>query len=311
MPGTGCNHAESTRLFRPSGAVLIYNPKAGRMRRRTARQLRDARRELERAGISVTEQPTVRVGDATCLARSAVASGAELIIACGGDGTINEVVCGMAHSAVPLAVLPAGTANILAREIRLPLSIAGAARSIPSSRPQRLSLGCAGSRYFLLMAGVGFDARVVQRVSARYKSFLGMSTYILEAVRQALCIRPVPFILSNGEHRHQATFACISKSQHYGPIKMVREANLFSGQFYVYCFPSRSGLGYFRYALAVLSGTAHRLPDVSRFAATQIRCEPVDSEGGEVFLQVDGELVGQLPCDIKVVPDALTLLVPS
>src|SRR5262249_16751126 len=148
-----------------------------------------------------------------------------LVIVCGGDGTINEVVGGMAHSRVPLAVLPAGTANVLAREIGLPLGVREAARAIASCRPQRLALGCVDSRYFLLMAGIGFDAGVVRQVNAQHKKLLGMTTYILQAIRNALLQNPVPFVISGGDWECRATFACIAKAQHYGPLKMVREAN--------------------------------------------------------------------------------------
>jgi diacylglycerol kinase (ATP) len=273
--------------------------------------MKAATHEFEQAGIVVTGQQTTRPGEATHLARSAVQAGVDLVIACGGDGTINEVVCGMAHSRVPLAILPAGTANVLAREISLPLNIAAAARAIPSSTPQRLALGRVGSRYFLLMAGVGFDARVVKQVNGHSKKFLGMGSYIAEAIREALFGTPVPFLLSTATERHRATFACIARSRHYGPIKMIREANLYSEQFYIYCFHSENRFRYFRYALAVLRGNAHSLPDVSRFAASEIRCEPAGQDGQQVFLQVDGESAGELPCAIQIVPDALTLLVPA
>ena len=228
----------------------------------------------------------------------------------GGDGPINEAVCGMARSAVPLAILPGGTANVLAREIGLPLDIPSAAKQLLSCTPRRLSLGLAGSRYFLLMAGVGFDARVIQAVSAHHKKTFGMATYIFEALRQGLFHAPLPFMLKSAAHSCLSTFACIAKAQHYGPIRMAREADLFSNQFFVYCFHSRSRLRYVLYALALLSGKLDRLSDVSRFAATEITCAPASS-ADPVYLQVDGELLGLLPYKITIVPDALTLLVPS
>jgi YegS/Rv2252/BmrU family lipid kinase len=297
-------------LIKPSTAVLIYNPNAGRLRRRTYSKLFTIQRELERIGFRPSVQPTAGPGDGTHLAGKAVQAGAELIIACGGDGTINEVACGMVHSQVPLSILPAGTANVLAREIGLPFELEAAVRMIPASKPRRLSLGRAGSRYFLLMAGVGFDAKVVRHVNGHAKKFLGMMTYVLQAAHQALFDAPVPFTISTEGAGYQGTFACISKSQHYGPIKIVREADLFSGQFYVYCFQSTNRFRYFSYGLAVLMGTASQLPDVCRFAATEIHCDLATPDSAPVFLQIDGEFAGQLPCVIKVVPDALTLLVP-
>lgn len=294
-----------------STAVLISNPEAGRKHPLRARRIQAAKRELETIGISVTEWKTTKPGDATYLARDAVSTGAQLIVVCGGDGTINDAVCGMAHTRIPLAILPGGTANVLARELGLPLDIPAASRLISRSTPRRVALGCAGGRYFLLMAGVGFDARVVLGVNKRLKNLFGMATYVMEAVRQLFLEPPRPFVVSVDGIRHEVTFACISKSQYYGPIRMVREADLFSDQFYTYCFHSESRFRYFLYALAVLCGNPARLPDFSGFRAARIHCEQIASRENNIFFHVDGEPTGQLPCTFEIVPDALTLLVPE
>jgi diacylglycerol kinase family enzyme len=117
-------------------------------------------------------------------------------------------------------------------------------------------------------------------------------------------------VLTDGTRSHQFTFACVAKSRHYGPIKMVQEADLFREEFFVYGFHSENRLRYFLYALAVLSGTTKRLADVSCFATRQLLCRGVKGHGDAIFLQTDGELAGAIPCSITAVPDALTLLVP-
>src|SRR3972149_90539 len=104
-------------------AALIYNPAAGRGRRRGERGAASAPPPLAPYGVRVTRIPTPGPGSATELAREEVAAGRDLIIACGGDGTINEVVNGMAGSPVPLAILPAGTGNVLGTHPRLPWGI--------------------------------------------------------------------------------------------------------------------------------------------------------------------------------------------
>ena len=91
---------------------------------------------------------------------------------------------------------------------------------------------------------------------------------------------------------------------------MVREADLFSDRFFIYCFHSENPLRYFLYAWAILTGRQSQLADVTMFPAQQVRCEEIDSQKEQVYLQVDGEFVGPLPCTIEIVPDALTLLVP-
>ena len=292
-------------------AVLIYNPQAGRRRRLRPQQIRTATEELERNGVSVQTQATTGPGSGTELACDAIQNGADLIVVCGGDGTINEVVCGMAHSCVPLAVLPCGTANVLARELRLPRDMRAAARAIPSATPRRLALGLAGNRYFLLMAGVGFDAQIIYKLALRWKNLLGIGSYVLETIRQVLFEPKKAFVVSTEDRQMEATFACTSKSRHYGPFHMVREADLFSESFFVYCFRSRNRLRYFLYSLALLTGRLDRLADVVRFPARKVRCEAIGSSPKKILFQVDGELAGWLPCTIEMVPDALTLLVPA
>jgi YegS/Rv2252/BmrU family lipid kinase len=292
-------------------AVLIFNPQAGRKRRQRARQIELAKRELEHSGVKVELFETAGPGEGAAVARQAIQSGAELVVVCGGDGTINDVVCGMAHSRVPLAVLPGGTTNVLARELGLPLDIAAAARLISRSEPRRVALGKVGRRYFLLMAGVGFDARVIHKINSNAKKMFGMASYVMEAVRQLVFEPPEPFLVHSEGRSHRATFVCVSRSQHYGPFKMVREADLFSDRFFLYCFHSENPLRYFQYAWAILAGRQSQLADVSMFPAHQVRCERIASQKKEIFLQVDGEFAGPLPCTIEIVPDALTLLVPS
>ena len=233
-----------------------------------------------------------------------------MIVVCGGDGTINDVVCGMAHSKVPLAVLPGGTANVLARELGLPLDIAAAARLIPQSVPRRLALGRVGKRYFVVMAGVGFDAHVVRNLNGGWKRLFGMATYVMEGLRLLVFDPPRPFILSAEHRRHEVTFACISRAQFYGPVRMVREANLLSDQFYVYGFSSSSPFRYLLYTLALLTARHTRLPDFCGFPAQKVHCEQLANNQNQISLQVDGEFAGELPCTIEIVSDALTLLMP-
>ncbi len=300
---------DAPRRYR--NAVLIYNPKAGRRRWRRPKQIRAVVEALERSGMAVSAWPTPNPGAGTELARQAVQAGVDLIVVCGGDGTINEVVRGMAQSQVALAILPGGTANGLARELGLPLEIPAAARAILSSAPRRVSLGRAGDRFFILMAGAGLDGQVLYKLGWRWKQWFGIASYVFETLRQALFRRLTPFVISTGRQRHQVSFAIVSKSQHYGPFRMVREADLFSDRFCVYGFHSERGLRYLLYALAVLTGRSAAVYDISRFPAQKVCCEPIPSERKKVYFQVDGELAGTLPCTMEIVPDALTLLVPT
>lgn len=311
-PGTQTNPENLAGIGPHSKAVLLVNPGAGRGKRLRPRQIREARQELESAGIAVAVEEIGGGRDGSDLARAAVDQGADLIIVCGGDGTINHVIRGMVPSRVPLAVLPGGTANMLARELGIPLRIVDAARGIPTSIPRRISLGSAGGRLFISLAGIGFDARVVRALNAQWKAAFGIGSYVMETLRQLLFASPIPlFSISADGLRQQATFVCVSKSQHYGPIRAIPQANLFSDQFYVYSFQSQSRWRYLHYAAAMLAHRKSSLPAFSEFPARRIDCEPIRPEEGAVFFQVDGELVGSLPCRIEIVPDALTVLTPG
>src|SRR5579862_820253 len=124
-------------------ALLIYNPTSGRRRHRRFADVEQAARVLKDAGIATELAPTTAPGSATDVARKAVEQRRGMVIACGGDGTINEIVNGLAGSDVPMALLPAGTANILAKELGVPWDIPHAARLIPSGIVRRIALGLA------------------------------------------------------------------------------------------------------------------------------------------------------------------------
>jgi len=311
-PGTQTNPENLTGIGPNPNAILLVNPGAGRRKRLRPRQIREAKQELESAGIAVAVEEIGEGRDGSERARTAVEQGADLIIVCGGDGTINHVIRGMVPSRVPLAVLPGGTANMLARELGIPLRIVDAARGILTSVPRRISLGSAGGRLFISLAGIGFDARVIQALNANWKAAFGIGSYVMETLRQLCLISPNPlFTIFADGLRQQASFVCVSKSQHYGPIRAIPQANLFSDQFYVYSFQSQSRWRYLHYAAAILANRKFSLPAFSEFPARRIDCELIRPEEGDVFFQVDGELAGSLPCRIEIVPDALTVLTPG
>ena len=151
-----------------TNALLIYNPTSGRRRHRRFAEIEQSVRILKEAGISTELAPTSGRGNAKEIARHAVEQGRGMVIACGGDGTSNEIINGLAGSQVPLALLPAGTANILAKELGIPWDIPRAARLISDGVIRRIALGVAipvngnhstevprEGRYFLCVGGAG------------------------------------------------------------------------------------------------------------------------------------------------------------
>ncbi|MCH7985271.1 MAG: diacylglycerol kinase family lipid kinase [Acidobacteria bacterium] len=296
----------ATPRFR--NAALIYNPLSGRLRWKRQRDLDRATHLLDAYGIRIVRIPTTGAGSATALAREQVAAGRDLIIACGGDGTVNEVVNGMAGSRVPLALLPAGTGNVLAKELGLPWDIWRAAEYIPAGEVRRIALGRAGERYFICMAGVGVDANIVYRLSVKTKLSLGMLAYWIESFRQLLEYEFPLFSVRVEGQSFQAALLVVSRTKNYGgPVQLTRRADLFSDEFEVCLFQRRNRFLYLLYFLALQAGLLERFRDVHFLRTRRVEAQPGNQR---IQVQVDGELAGALPMDFVIVPEALSLLVP-
>ena len=270
---------------------------------------------LRTAGHDLVLAPTPGPGAAAALAREWVERGAGLILACGGDGTINEVAEGMVHSSVPLGILPAGTANVLAHEIGLGRTAPKAAAQLAACVPRRISLGRvwtggdARSRHFLCMAGAGLDARMVYNVSGPLKDKTGKLAYVAAAIALAGA-RLAEFEAVVDGRCYTCSFALIAKVRNYaGDFAIARSVTLFDDTFEVVLFQGRLAAGYLRYLIGVVALKQNaRMPGVTTLRAREVALRaPSDSR---VHVQVDGEYAGRLPARIEVVPDALTLLVP-
>jgi YegS/Rv2252/BmrU family lipid kinase len=242
------------------------------------------------------------------LAQKAVADKVDLVIAAGGDGTVNEIACGLALSAVPLAVLPCGTANVLAKEIRLPNRILEAVDAIPRLKPMRIALGKGGDRYFVMMAGVGIDAEIIYDLRAAVKRTFGVASFWMEALRHWTSYRFVSFFSNVDGKPYKCTFAIIGRASWYaGGVKITSRADLSANVFDVCLFQGRSRLDYLRYLSGVLAGTHPYFHDVKYLSGKLVEM----TSGVQIRVQMDGEIGGVLPMTFEVVPDALTLLVPS
>jgi YegS/Rv2252/BmrU family lipid kinase len=308
--------------------ILIYNPVAGRRPARREREVREAAAVLRQTGLEIDLAPTVRPAMAHELAQAAAARGVDVVLVCGGDGTINEVVNGLALSPVPLGILPGGTANIVARELRIPLHPVRAARDFPRWTPHRIALGharweeaqagtAAGEpasraccRHYISVAGIGFDAHIVYKLSAWLKKKFGVGAYVMEAFRRLPGYSFPSFSCRLDGLERQGTFAVIHRTRLYaGWLHMAPTAGLFRPRFAVCSFPSRSRWHYLLYALAVLARQHMRLRGVSLDNCTEVVCTPVDAST-TIRFELDGELAGVIPATFEIVPSALTLLVP-
>lgn len=248
------------------------------------------------------------------LAKHAIQQGCTLILAAGGDGTINEAVNGMAGSEVPFGALPAGTANVLANEVGLSNRPDRAAAQLLHAVPTRIALGALDRpghcrRHFVLMAGVGLDARIVYELDLNLKAKLGKLAYWHGGFRQLG--RPVPmFSIEVSGHKHTASFALITRVRNYGgDFEIARRIKLTESDFEIVIFENNAWYDYLRFFGAVVTNKLYETPGVSVYRATEAILSAPDSN--PIYVQTDGEAIGNIPARIRTIPNALTLLIPK
>jgi len=248
------------------------------------------------------------------IARQCVQEGADLILVAGGDGTVNEVMNGMVHSEVPLGVLPFGTANVLGNEMGLGRPDRVAAH-LSALAPARIALGLLmgeadrRQRYFLLMAGAGFDALIVHKVDEKMKTVVGKGAYWMAGFSQ-LGARLPEFNVDVDDRRYRSSFALASRVCNYGgDLEIARNVSLLDHNFELVLFEGTSTLPYIRYFLGVVTNRLQHVKGVTILHPRSVRFSAPDVEE-PIYVQADGELVTSLPATVSIVPRALTLLVP-
>lgn len=302
-------------------ALLIHNPNAGNGGQGRRTLLDEARRIFAAAGIQTDLAETTKAGDATEFAQRANEEKRQLVIACGGDGTLNEVVNGLAGQKnghrVPLALLPGGTANILAKELSLPWDIPSAAEMLVHGEVREIPLGLATplnepvkAKYFLSVAGAGPDGMIVYAVDLELKARVGMLAYWWQGAREALRYKFQHFRVTAAGKSIDSSLVVVGRTKHYGgPFKITTEADLYEDQFELLALTSQSGLRYLSYLPSLWLGKLRGTEGVHFWKADSIRCEPL--EKNPIYAQVDGEPLARLPVEFKIIPRALKLLVPS
>lgn len=274
--------------------AVIYNPGAGKGRREKVREVVEVVRKWGQ--VEVLE--TTRRGSAVELAREAARAGVEVVLACGGDGTVNEVVNGVVGTQTAVGVLPAGTANVLAMELGIPLDPVRAAWRLPEMTARWVALGrvtCQGAegRYFVLVCGAGVDAELMARTEALGKKRWRMAAYWLAGV--GMLGKRLETLRVEGS---ECTLALACRVQRVGGgLRVARESHLLDETMELVLFPSRSTWRYAGYVAAAVVG---------RVRESRVR-RRVEMEG-EARVEVDGEVVGRLPAVVDVVPAAVKLL---
>jgi diacylglycerol kinase (ATP) len=292
---------------------VVFNPAARGDKARRFRQ------QLTELGASCVLRPTTCAGDGRRLAAAAVRDGAVTVVAAGGDGTINEVLNGIAD--VPggleqtrLGVLPLGTANVFARELRLPLPWRRAWRAIQAGSERTVDLvrvtfvrgGQTHFRHFVQVAGAGLDARATEMVDWQWKKRVSFFAYVTAGLR-ALGEPQVPITVQTDERTVAGELVLLGNGRLYGgPFALFPSASMDDGRLNVRVFPQAN----LRLALTCLVGICTgRIGYVGRsldLTTTRLRL----SAASRVPLQIDGEYVGELPAEFEFEPRRLRVIGP-
>ena len=284
---------------------VICNPTAGRIH-----SLFDpALDTLKKLGVACESVKTSESGHAQRLAREAATSGRyDAVVAAGGDGTINEVIHGLADCAIPLGIIPLGTANVLALEIDLKFNPDSIARTIAFGETQDIHLGRVEGRLFFLMVSAGFDARVVQNTSAKLKKLIGKGAYAFSGFCQFFRAPASPFEVTVDGAKHPAAWVIVSNTRLYGgKFLLAPDAGLTNSGFSVVLFSGRGRWGLLKDLWEILCGRTGYSSRTKILQGTDITIEGDPSEP----VQADGDLAGTLPVTITSAPHRIKLIVPD
>jgi YegS/Rv2252/BmrU family lipid kinase len=306
-------------------AALIYNPVSGKPHVRREAQITAALAELRRGGVVADAIVTRAPGSAGEQARKAVAQGCDAVLACGGDGTVNEILQGMMGTEAAIGVVPLGTANALAIDLGLPAAADKAARMLLAAEPVRIAVGRisyyrrdgqAASRYFTVAAGIGPDAHLMYHLNAQLKRRYGYPVYVAEALR-VWATHSYPFFdvelcTDSGSRRERVSQVLAVRICDFGRMlrRLAPGAALRNNHLRLVLFKTRSRLQYLRYMTAVLFGFEPRIRDIEVLDAATVECRSPAGGDPRTYVEADGELLGTLPAKLEIVPDAVNLLMP-
>ena len=301
-------HAKVSYRLMKSSIILICNPAAKSM---SGAKIEKARRLLEQKDYRVELFLTKQRGEAEQLAKDAAKRAPAVIIAAGGDGTFNEVANGIAGSEIPMAILPLGTTNVLAKELCIPDTVEGALEVALKKTPKSVSLGRIAiirdaspvSRYFILMAGVGFDGETVFGINETFKKISGKGAYLYSGLKTLLRFAPEKLAVTVDRKTYTAYSVIVGNASKYGGhFKVTPDARLTEPILHVCLFKGRKRFDTFRYILGIVTGSHLKFADVEYLQAEQIAIK------GSAHIQIDGDYFGMTPAEISIVPNALRLV---
>jgi diacylglycerol kinase (ATP) len=307
-------------------ALLLYNPLSGGRRNRRLADVEAAASVLREAGVEAAISPTQGAARAQEQARQAIAEGCDTVFACGGDGTIHDLLQVMVGTPASLGVIPLGTGNTLAHDIRLPLTPVAAARAAVQSKIRRIAVGRVqyqdfsghpASRYFTVAVGIGVDAHLFYNLDPLVKRRFGMTSYYSRATWLWLT-HPLEHFQAeisgkSGTQQIPVSQLLAVRIRNFGGVlrELAPGASLDRQDLRLVLFRTRSRITYLRYILRGMVGARWQVGGIELADADHVECRLLpESAVSRIFVEADGELLGTLPAEISIVPDAVNLLVP-
>lgn len=310
-------------------AALIHNPFSGPNSKKRATVLREALAVIRGAGIEAELIEADATGSAAAHALEAVRRGFDTILACGGDGTVHEILQCLVGTPVALGVLPLGTANALAQNLGLGSSAVKAARAMLTALPTEIPIGrisytdAAGkpqSNYFIVAAGIGLDALLMSRPDPKLKRRFGYAMYVFEVLRiwatHAFPLFRAEFASAGCDTSRveEVSQVLAVRIRSFGGMvgELAPGASLHNGRLRLVAFKTRSRLRYFRFLISVPAGRQTFTGAIELVKSSSVECSLLDGFTETVYVEADGEVLGTLPAKIEVAPQpmTLTLLIP-
>ncbi|MGO8793431.1 MAG: diacylglycerol/lipid kinase family protein [Candidatus Sulfotelmatobacter sp.] len=311
-------------------AVLLYNPDSGGRGIKRKAELESVLALLRGANVEAELILTDSPAHAKDKVRQAIADGCDAVFACGGDGTIHNIVQVLANTRVALAVLPMGTANALAHDLGLPMNVLAAAKALLKGVSRRIALGqirCvdmqanSAERYFIITAGAGVDAHLFYKLLAGTKHRLGMAAYYAKAWQLWFSYPMTKFQVEFAEsgsdelQRAHVTELMTIRIRNFGGVlrELAPGASLESNDLRVVYCRTANRLDFLSYVTRGLLGRKWKVRGIDLAYSERVSCSYLSgsSTASKIYVEADGELIGTLPAEISVVPDALTLLAPA
>jgi YegS/Rv2252/BmrU family lipid kinase len=235
----------------------------------------------------------------------------DVIVAAGGDGTVNEVINGMVNiKTTPLAVIPVGTTNVLAKELALPKKAKTLAEIILKGLAKPVYLGRLNDRRFSMMVGVGYDAWIVNEVNLDIKKSFGKLAYVLSMIKQLFTFGKQTFLAEIDGRQTNVSSMIVTQGKYYaGSFVLSRKSSLSSPTMQAIVIDTESFFKFFLTVLSLPLGMMENLPFVQSIACKEIKIKSVESKPRYDVLQMDGDKAGTMPAHLKIEEEPISILV--